>query len=632
MYKIYVPTIITNGHFNKEKTLAQLKRAGADKVMLALERRIGYSFSKPEELELLRELIPYFEDNGIEAHVWLGETFGHSGGPAPADSPYTNIRTLDGDDIEAFCPMDENFTRDFCDWVIKVAECGAKLILLDDDFRLGFRGNGVIGCFCEHHMAALERELGKKITLEEAVRKCLYGKPDRYRDAWMRVQGRSMIEFSRALRNALDTVDPTARMGFCANPNFDFLDCDMLDIAKALAGDTRPFMRLFGAPYWTVNAPKEYPMGVFVEFSRTEASWFKDIELISEGDVFPRPRFSCSASRLECMDTILRADGSNGGMLKYMLDYVSDADYETGYVDASVANQGLYADIDRIFSGKRAIGVRPYNVMKSFAERDITSRRVLEAAEFSTRYPSLYFATGLSLPISYESDGVNILFGENARYISRDELKNGSIIDVAAARLLNERGIDVGIKSFDGALSGNISEYFTDEGIYARVEGSYCENAKIADGASVCSELVIEGKHYPLSYTYENADGERFLVNLFDAQDAMIKFGWFLSYARSRMVAKILPWLGKNHRDVHVVGNYPYIYLLAKEDERELALGVWNLFEDPAANVRISIPYEAQDIEFIDCKGKIEGNIITLENDIRAFSGAFVKITKKHQG
>jgi hypothetical protein len=253
---------------------------------------------------------------------------------------------------------------------------------------------------------------------------------------------------------------------------------------------------------------------------------------------------------------------------------------------------------------------------------------VLEAAEFSTRYPSLYFAAGLSLPISYEPDGVNILFGENAKYISRDELKNGSIIDVAAAKLLNERGIDVGIKSFDCAISGNISEYFTGERIYTRVEGSYCEKAGIADSAHICSELVVDGKHFPLSYTYENAEGERFLVNLFDAQDAMIKFGWFLSYARSRMVVKVLPWLGKNHKDVHVIGNYPYIYLLAKEDERELSIGVWNLFEDPAKNVRLNVPYEIKDIEFVGCTGKYDGNIITLENDIRAFGHAFVRISK----
>ncbi|MBQ4137093.1 MAG: hypothetical protein IJD67_03185 [Clostridia bacterium] len=631
MYKIYVPTIVTNGHFNKEKTLAELKRVKADNVVLSLERRIGHSFSTPKELELLAELIKYFDENGVESSVWLGETFGHSGGPAGKDSPYTNIRTLDGEDIEAFCPMDESFTRDFCDWVVKVARCGARLILLDDDFRLGFRGNGVIGCFCKHHMAALERELGESITLEAAVEKCLYGKPGRYRDAWMRVQGRSMIAFSRALRKALDTVNPEARMGFCTNPNFDFLDCDMLDIAKALAGDTRPIIRLFGAPYWTANAPKEYPLGAFIEFSRTQASWFKnkDIELISEGDVFPRPRFSCSSARLECMDTILRADISNDGMLKYMLDYMSDADYETGYVDASVANRGVYADIDRLFSGKKAVGVRPYNVMKSFAGRNITSRRVLEAAEFSTRYPSLYFATGLNLPISYEPDGVNILFGENARFVSRDELKNGSVIDIAAARHLAERGIDVGIKSFDGALGGVISEYFTDEGIYTRLEaGVYCENAKIADSAIIRSELVVDGKHFPLSYTYENAQGERFLVNLFDAQDAMIKFGWFLSYARSRMVSNVLPWLGKNHKDVHVIGNYPYIYLLAKEDERELSIGVWNLFEDPAKSVRLSVPYEIKDIEFIGCMGRYDGNIITLENDIRAFGQALVRIVK----
>lgn len=48
MRKITVPIIVTNGHFNKEKTLSELKRAGADRVALAIDREIGHSFSSPK--------------------------------------------------------------------------------------------------------------------------------------------------------------------------------------------------------------------------------------------------------------------------------------------------------------------------------------------------------------------------------------------------------------------------------------------------------------------------------------------------------------------------------------------------------------------------------------------------------
>ena len=47
MYKITVPTIVTNGHFNKEKTLSELKRAGAHRIALAIDREIEHKFSSP---------------------------------------------------------------------------------------------------------------------------------------------------------------------------------------------------------------------------------------------------------------------------------------------------------------------------------------------------------------------------------------------------------------------------------------------------------------------------------------------------------------------------------------------------------------------------------------------------------
>ena len=74
MYIVSIPTVITNGHFNKETTLKELKRAKADRVMLALTRDLPYHFTSPENLALLKELIAYYKENGFDTCVWLGET------------------------------------------------------------------------------------------------------------------------------------------------------------------------------------------------------------------------------------------------------------------------------------------------------------------------------------------------------------------------------------------------------------------------------------------------------------------------------------------------------------------------------------------------------------------------------
>jgi len=53
------------------------------------------------------------------------------------------------------------------------------------------------------------------------------------------------------------------------------------------------------------------------------------------------------------------------GILKYMFDYVSSFDYETKYADLAERNQPLYAEIERIFFGRAAVGVNVVRKMKT---------------------------------------------------------------------------------------------------------------------------------------------------------------------------------------------------------------------------------------------------------------------------
>ena len=91
MYKITVPTVISNGHFNREKTLGEIKRCKAERIALAIDRELDYAFSSEENLALLKELIGYYRTNGLEVLVWIGETFVHEGVKPLSDSKYGNI-------------------------------------------------------------------------------------------------------------------------------------------------------------------------------------------------------------------------------------------------------------------------------------------------------------------------------------------------------------------------------------------------------------------------------------------------------------------------------------------------------------------------------------------------------------
>ena len=633
MYKITVPTVVTNGHFNREKTLAELKRCGAHRIAIAIDREVGYAFSSPENLKLIKDLIEYYRENGLETLVWLGETFGHDGSPAKGKQAYANLKFIDKGDISAFCPMDEKFRTDFCTWVKNIAKCGADMILLDDDFRLGYRGG--LGCCCDLHMSELKKEIGEDIPFESLREKIFNGGKNKYRDAWRKVQRDSMYSFAKALRNALNEINPKIRLGTCCSPGvWDCEGTDMFELAGLLAGDTRPFIRPMGAPYWK----NHHMLGAVVEYQRTQFEWCKnhDIEIFSEGDTYPRPRVETPASYLECYDMILRAAGGSDGILKYALDYVSDADYETGYVDAMVANKELYEKIEKHFSDKEAVGVRPFNAIHILEEAELNSddSALMENIQNYPLSESVKFCVVNSLPTTYEKGGVNILFGENARHIPIDDLKLGNIIDIAAAKILMNRGIDVGIEGFyeenpfeQLGFTDVPTEYFIDENEYVRLSPLEISFPKHRDGVKIITEFHTKSNKASGAFEYENKDGIRFLVYPFDALKVK-EFsgkGWFDSYSRKRQVIKSIEWLGGSKLPAVTDGNYPRLYILAKKNEKSLCIGLWNLFEDKIPNARITVDTEGE-IEFINCNGHKEGNTVVLDTMLYPYEFAAFEI------
>ena len=53
---------------------------------------------------------------------------------------------------------------------------------------------------------------------------------------------------------------------------------------------------------------------------------------------------------LDMFEMICRADGNFTGTQKYMLDYVMEPSYETGYIDAATENQPIFQAITQEFA------------------------------------------------------------------------------------------------------------------------------------------------------------------------------------------------------------------------------------------------------------------------------------------
>lgn len=644
MHKVTVPTLITNGHFNKEKTLAEMKRSGAQRIALAITRESGYEFSSPENLALLKDCITYFKENGLETLVWIGETMGHDGSPADGTSPYTNVRYIGQGDVKTYCPADEKFLKAVTKWVIDVADCGAEMIMLDDDFRFSYRGIRH-GCCCPLHMEMLEKELGEPISEEELIPKIFDGGKNRYRDAWLKTQGDSVRNFFKKLRAALDEKHPEVRLSFCCCPSsWDPEGYNALELAKIMAGSTRPFLRITGAPYW-VSEWENYFFGKktiseVIEITRTQMAWCKDedIELMTEGDTYPRPRFTTPAAYLEALDMVCTADDEEVGCLKYMLDYVSDPDYETGYIDAAADNQKNYQLIHDYFSDKACVGVRPYNHMNLAEEMelDCNSPELYQNILNTLYYASARFTTKNSLPTAFDGDGVNIVFGENARHIPESLLKNGSILDLTAAKLLIKRGIDVGIDTADSGKEYEKSnfadvpqEYYVDEAVYTRLDPYAFETLKLKDGARVLSYIGADENRKIGVFSYENKNGQRFCVLPFDAEKTKLLHGFFGNYARRRQMVKEIEWLGKKPLDAYMDGDYPECYLMVKKNADCMAIGLWNLYPDKMKNTRVAITVPFEKATFLNCEGHTENGAIVLDSILYPYEFAAIELKLK---
>lgn len=212
------------------------------------------------------------------------------------------------------CPLDENFLYDHAEFAKKLAAAGTDIIMYDDDFRFGFIDSG-FGCMCRYHMKAMEERLCEPLSEGGLYEKIFTGGKNRYRDAWYEATGESLKNFALKMREAVDTVNPRVRIGACSCMTvWDTDGVDSYTLARCFAGKTRPFVRLIGAPYWAA-------MGMLwgnriqdvIELERMQLGWRReedgDIEVFSEGDVYPRPRFRVPAAYLEALDTALRADG-----------------------------------------------------------------------------------------------------------------------------------------------------------------------------------------------------------------------------------------------------------------------------------------------------------------------------------
>ncbi len=576
--KVTIPVRIASPvvPFDKEGVLKELRKFGAHRIAFTLldVDDIGFICAQ------IKELIPYFESNGLETCVWMGGSLMHF---IYKDKKFVERVSVTGESVQdRICPFDKEFLEYYGELLKKILESGIKTVYFDDDFRINF-WTGPVGCFCPLHRARHKELLGEDVPLEVMREHILKGAPNKYRKAWQQANAESLLGFAKHLRKVADSVDKSIRLGTCTSHAIWGTDAWVEDIIQALAGENKPFLRVWGGPYGASR------VGYAIEYARFCFSVLegKDWEIMAEGDVYPRPRYCLSASKLEGFDTAIRASIDNADMLKYGMDYFARPDYETGYADFAEHNKSLYPQIEKLFRGKEPVGynlvVYPNKIGEYVFEKDM-----VDNVDCVMKMPTSHLIADNGLAGVYNKKKNikgSILFGQNACFAEEEVLENGVVLDSTAAKILTERGIDVGLVEDKGALPkiGFMHEWYVDEDSPVWIPNWYpdwgYQHIEVSGKAHIRTKLLVDGKEYVGAYTYENAQGHKFFVLPFDAESNMDALAVFRTYARQRQLVDMYEYLTGGPLDAVCLGS-PDTYMVVRKNEDSLSVGLWNFSDD----------------------------------------------------
>jgi len=636
---IYVPEMLANIQAtNRDQYAKQLRAVGADFLFIAPERSYMFESETVQDaaIETIKEHLQYFRSQGFGCGLWI-QAFGF-GNPLSkkekeVSKDMTKILSVTGNQAgDAFCPEDEAYMKPYCAWVSKLATTKPDRLMLDDDLCLSVRPG--LGCFCDRHIEILEEKIGRKLLHSETGRGLakseidafFTGKGNELRRAYLNVMGETLKTFCRKVRAAVDAVDETIRAGFCAGyTSWDIEGVDAIELTKILAGKNPPFFRFTGAPYWVAPHWNRFPgqrLHGVIEFAREQEYWCQgaDVEYFTEADSYPRPRYHIPANLIEGFDAAMAAS-NHTQVLKYFFDYFSTPNYETGYVRAHQKNQSLYDFIHRHFSKKAAAGVKVYEAMKKFSDMQLP-KTFNEGKVMETALPhTAAMLTQLTIPVTYSGEAkCAAAFGENVKSV--DNLHEYMILDLPAALLLQEQGIDVGIEAIEGVGKElwPATENTQEERIsLSHPYGRFYESCKLREGATVLSFWETEEIRIPAVYRYDSK-GIHYLVLMFDAYSVNQSSGLFCSYLRQQQILDF-------YSDFPVVKKCPFLYELYKKNDRETAIFFANLFEDEIWNFEIQLSETFRKMECINIEAELHGDRIKVKSVVPAYGMFAIKLS-----
>ena len=605
--------------------LAEFQRLGVTRVFIyglgSLHLESCAVYTRREECE---RAVEFFRSNGIEVGFWV-DSFGH-GRPLfscyddrESGDEFVPMLSIDGESSPyALCPDGERFSLAYMKGMRALASLNPDYIMLDDDFRFARFGIQYLTCFCDYHMREYLRRIGENVPKEKISDLIFTGGKNKYRDAYFDMLSDSLLGFARKIRAAVNEVNPGIRIGAASvRESLDFSGTDQSEIARALAGDTPPFVRLSGAPYGGTDVIE------CVEFVRLQLATLEGekIECMTEGDTYPRPRYNMPSKVLELYNLALAAEPLCNERLDYLFDYTQPPTYEPGYAERAHRLEPSLRAIRAAFENKKRVGVYVYNKRHKIRDtkfRTTLDRQVVKRLHMTSENPGSIYLSKNSIPSCFEDTGYPVLiFGENARDVDLSLLSRGAILDTVAAEILKERGVDTGI--VDATPMTPTAERFDCWDYPVTDVNSGAEFAlTVKEGAEILSRFMPLDT--PASYSYTNDKGERFLVLATDTYLKRSASNFAISYHRATQLVR---WIEQGGTKLPAIcpGN-PNLYIACSSGNGELSVLLVNSFADDvfSPTVLLDKKYSAV-VSTVGCEVELDGDKVTL-GDISPFGFA----------
>ena len=556
----------------------------------------------------------YLRLKGIEVSVNVVQTLGHVSFPKnlSKEFPFQRKVYIDGTESNtSACPLDKNLQKYLVTAYQLYARVKPRILFVDDDFRFICGG---MGCFCPLHLKALEKRLGKRITLEE-LRKSIFSSsfpPNPVKEQFHQVLKESLVNLAKIIGNAVRKVSPETRVGYMSSfvPH-SLWGCDINEVTKTLAGDRKPLYRPQMPMYREIEL-KRLPR-CFAQPMLARNLLDKNVEIYPEIENSYYTVFSKSARMTFLQMAICILNGLDNLALNLFDMFGTPFSEGEEFIEMLSKKKKFFNTLKKLIpTGTCSEGIAiPLTKDSVLVRRALEKKQEISQIIDNREWDNIIPLLGLPLGFNWDSTPFIFLTGDEILGMEKEKidsiLRKGAVMDIRAAECLCHLGYSerIGIRTEENIRieKGELYvEHFKDnissvsDNYISLYRYSISSNIALIRKIEIMNNRVkvlssIEDRNRkeitPAVVIYENQTKERFGILCYSPLKDY-SYIFFNKYRKIQMM-NLFCWVARKDLPVFVV-NAPYVQPTYLSVNGKKILGLVNFSTDIYQNIILSLP------------------------------------------